>query len=57
MSQVAEGGEGSRGGNISQRRLLAFPFRYPSPYLWSKYTYGNIDGIIQPTYYLVILYV
>ena len=24
------------GGNISQRRLLAFPFRYPSPYLWTK---------------------
>ena len=40
MSQVAEGGEGSRGGNISQRRLLAFPFRYPSSYLWS-FTIGD----------------
>ena len=36
MSQVAEGGEGSRGGNISQRRLVAFPFRYTSPYLWAS---------------------
>ena len=33
MSQVAEGDAGSRGGNISQRRLLAFPFPYPSTYL------------------------